>query len=277
MKVVKQLIDYHTHSRRCGHAEGTVQDYVRAAVDRGLCEIGISDHFPMQVLGFSGGDVCSMPPEQLSCYISEVRQSRRRWGSEIEVRLGTEVDYVPRMQSTIDTIAGMKHWDYIIGSVHFIGEVDITHPKNEEFFESRNIMDIYTEYFDLVRMMVCSGSFDVIGHIDAVKKMGCVPSGDHTDQLVKLYGEMARLLASHDQVVEINTGGLRAPVGEWYPSPDLLRRLCEAGVRLTVGSDAHAPAEVGQDVDQVIRTLKHMGVGSIVGFRRRRPYEIALQ
>ena len=40
-------IDYHTHHYRCGHAQGNIEDYIKAALNKGLTEIGISDHAPI--------------------------------------------------------------------------------------------------------------------------------------------------------------------------------------------------------------------------------------
>lgn len=38
--------NYHTHTARCGHAEGTDEEYVLAAIERGFDELGFSDHVP---------------------------------------------------------------------------------------------------------------------------------------------------------------------------------------------------------------------------------------
>ena len=45
-----RLWDYHTHTFLCNHATGTIEGYVKAAIDKNLVEIGISDHFPMNLL-----------------------------------------------------------------------------------------------------------------------------------------------------------------------------------------------------------------------------------
>ena len=37
-----QLMDYHSHHWRCGHAKGDIEDYIKAAIDAGLAEIGIA-------------------------------------------------------------------------------------------------------------------------------------------------------------------------------------------------------------------------------------------
>ena len=36
--------NYHTHTARCGHAIGTDEEYVQAAIQAGLKTLGFSDH-----------------------------------------------------------------------------------------------------------------------------------------------------------------------------------------------------------------------------------------
>ena len=38
--------DMHTHHSRCGHAVGSIKDYVEEAINLGLQIIGVSDHSP---------------------------------------------------------------------------------------------------------------------------------------------------------------------------------------------------------------------------------------
>jgi len=270
------MIDYHTHTWRCRHAEGEVDDYVRSGIERGLKEIGMSDHFPMDLLGFPPEDICSMPAGEISSYAREVQQARITYHGQISVRMGIEVDYVPGGEKAITSLLDMEDWDYTIGSVHFLNNTDVTHAKNVDYFSDRSIMDIYSDYFDLVRDMVISGIFSVIGHVDVVKKHGHVPDAASTAALHELYIELARLFARCDQVVEVNTAGLRAPVGEMYPAPALLGELVRWDVPVTIGSDAHAPHEVGCRVGEVVDLLKTLGMEKVVGFSSGKPHEIPL-
>ena len=55
-------------------------------------------------------------------------------------------------------------------------------------------------------------------------------------------------VAESGVVIEINTAGLYKDVEEIYPAPLFLQLAFEAGVPLTINSDAHAPEEVGASV-----------------------------
>ena len=41
-----EIINFHTHTYRCHHASGTVEEYLKSAADAGIKVIGISDHAP---------------------------------------------------------------------------------------------------------------------------------------------------------------------------------------------------------------------------------------
>ena len=40
------IANYHTHTYRCGHAEGSERDYAEKAAKAGLRILGIADHTP---------------------------------------------------------------------------------------------------------------------------------------------------------------------------------------------------------------------------------------
>ena len=40
------IANYHTHTPRCRHAQGTEEEYAQAAVNAGMEILGFSDHTP---------------------------------------------------------------------------------------------------------------------------------------------------------------------------------------------------------------------------------------
>jgi histidinol-phosphatase (PHP family) len=76
--------------------------------------------------------------------------------------------------------------------------------------------------------------------------------------------------------VEVNTAGLRKPIGEIYPSLPLLQACRRRGVPATYGSDAHAPGEVGHGAQAARELLALAGYDSLVVFRGRVAHEVAL-
>jgi histidinol-phosphatase (PHP family) len=59
--------------------------------------------------------------------------------------------------------------------------------------------------------------------------------------------------------IELNTSGLRKPVGEIYPSPLIVVMARERGIAICFGSDAHSPEEVGDGFDAALKLAHEAG------------------
>ena len=261
-----ELVDYHIHTARCGHASGEMAAYVERAVRAGLPEMGFSDHIFMYWLPPERRDpVLAMPEDQFGQYVEDVYRLRRQY-PQINIRLSVEADYIPGHQRTLAEILTRYPWDYVLGSVHFIDEWGIDDARYVATYAQWDIDELYERYFDLVCRGAESGYFDTVAHLDLVKKFGHCPSRDPAD----LYARVARRLAAADVAVEVNTAGLRKPIGELYPHLDLLMACRRAGVPATLGSDAHKAEEVAADYSLAIAHLKAAGYERVVSYEERR-------
>lgn len=233
--------DYHTHHHRCGHATGHIEDYVRAALDLGMEEIGISDHAPIY---WRDGDHAlpgtAMPRSELAGYVEEVLDVRDRYAGRISVKLGLEADYAPGFEDVYREVLSRYPFDYVIGSVHYCRDLHIYYRQRWE--ETEDPAAVYADYFALIRDSAHCGLFDVLGHITGLMIYGPRPSPEF---LEREFEETARAIAASGVAIEVNTSGLRKGGPEPFPAGDLLRRCIAAGVPVTFGSDAHLPSEVG--------------------------------
>jgi histidinol-phosphatase (PHP family) len=256
------MIDYHVHTKLCGHATGEMVDYVREAIRGELEEIGFSDHLPMK-----GGkeDNLTMTLDELPNYVGEVMSLRKSF-PEIQIKLGIEVDYVPGNESYIKDILTGYSFDYVIGSVHYIGTWAFDHPRKLEEWDRKEVDLVYKEYFELLRKSARTSLFDIIGHCDLVKKFGHRPSTGLSKEL----NDTAQVFKEHKVALEINTSGLRKPVNEIYPSYEILRLCQKYGIPIVFGSDAHAPGDVGRDFDKAISLAKQAGYKEFVTFESRK-------
>ena len=80
---------------------------------------------------------------------------------------------------------------------------------------------------------------------------------------------MADAIAESGVAVEVSTAGLRKPVGELYPHPDLLAACRKRGVPVTLASDAHSPQLVGRDFDRAVQLLRSVGYDTVTIFEQR--------
>lgn len=260
------------HTPRCNHATGSVCDYAAAAVQAGLKEIGISDHSPMPG-GFD--KAWRMQRSELAGYLEEIEEARGIFSGRLEIRTGLEADFYPGCEAYLEEMLGAHDWDYVIGSVHYIGEWAFDNPDCMETWSSRSIDDAYCDYFDLLAASAATGMFDIIGHPDLIKKFGHRPSPE-SGQLRAAEERMLQAVLKANTTLEISSAGLRKPVGEIYPHARIVARAAELGIPFAFGSDAHAPGEVAHAMDACLTMLENNGIGEIAGFRQRERQMIPL-
>lgn len=260
-------VDYHIHTRLCGHAEGELEEYVSQARARGLEEMGFSDHLPLYHLEAGDGRRrrYAMDLDELDGYVREVERLAAGARAPV-IRLGIEADYIPGREADLERLLRAYPFDYVIGSVHFIDDWAFDDPLYVEEYSRRDLDRLYERYFGLVAGAAATGLFDIIGHVDLIKKFGFFPAGD----LEGLYAGTAVLLARAGVAVEVSTAGLRKPVGEIYPGKRLLSHCRQAGVPVTLGSDAHAPRQVAMDYAQALDLLAAVGYDQVAVFRQRK-------
>jgi histidinol-phosphatase (PHP family) len=265
------VIDLHVHTARCGHASGEVPDYVSAARQRGLDAICFTDHLPMpsaypQHYTMKAGEL----PAYVADVLSAAEDSRAEGGPE--VLLGIEADWLPDDILHVPEMIAPYDFDVVLGSVHFLGDWAFDDPDLVARYDAWQPDALWARYFEEIAYAAASGMFDVIAHPDLVKKFGSRPTVDPRHW----YEQTALALADSGCAIEVNTGGLRKPVHEIYPALDLLKACRRRGVPATMGSDAHAPGEVGEGLDLARELLMEAGYDSVVCFRRRIASEVRL-
>jgi histidinol-phosphatase (PHP family) len=268
------LTDYHLHLRP-DEAETTferyfttenVERYRAAATAAGIEELGVSEH----VYRFRQSlDLWRHPlwvenaTDDLDAYCEFVRST--------SLRLGVECDYVPGAEERTAELLEARDFDYVVGSVHFVGEGDaaVDHDGFDVWEGGGDAEEIWTRYFEGFGRCARSGLFDILAHADLVKVWGRdrpLPEGD----LRRFYEPAVEAIVEGGSAVELSTAGLRKPVGELYPARAFAELIVEAGVPFALSSDAHLPEQVGFEYEQGIASLDDLGVGEIAVFEGRR-------
>ena len=273
----------HTHTSFCD-GEDDVETMCRSAFERGLLAIGFSAHAP---LGKAGMDTFwHMKDERLGQYVEEVRAARRRWEGKIAVYLGLEVDYIKGLSSALDGDITELGLDYIIGSVHYIvpshgkpwaGLFTVDEPLEEMEKNARASLGgigeaLMNAYWDAVLEMVNIGGFDIVGHLDLVKKNNGKAGwfSEESDSYTQRVEEVVRAIASAGLVVEVNTGGMnRGYLRETFPSPAILRVLRRHNVPVMISADAHRAGDIDGHYREAGRFLRDAGYAGHVVFEGR--------
>jgi len=258
--------DYHMHTPRCNHAIGSAQEYADAAMHMGLQEIGMSDHSPMPD---DYDKAWRMDHAEMPDYLAEVERVRDTCAGRLNVRIGLEADFHPGTESYVKAMIASYEWDYVIGSVHYIGDWGFDNPDTINIWEQWDIEDAYCAYFDLVTRSAETCMFDIIGHPDLIKKFGHRPP-EHSARIFNAEERMLQAVLASGAALEISSAGLRKPVGEIYPHKHIVKRAAALGIPFAFGSDAHSPTEVGHGMNACLSLLTAFGVREIASFKARK-------
>ncbi|MEK3772103.1 histidinol-phosphatase HisJ [Paenibacillus sp. FSL R5-0887] len=265
-------IDYHTHHERCGHAVGKLEEYVQRGIELGLQQLGLSDHLPLiHVDPASYYPEMAMPMAELPRYVEECLTLKERYRGVIDLRVGLEADYIEGYEEQIREILSPYPWDYLIGSVHFLGEWDITDHRQVHGWEGKDALQVYRLYYDAVKKSALSGLYDIIGHMDVIKRFGYGPqTPEGTAEVRALELETLKVIADSGIAMELNASGLTKPCAEMFPAEHLLQEALKLGIPLTLGSDAHDPAKLGDGLQEARSMLWQTGFRELAVFEGRR-------
>ena len=265
------LTDYHLHLRpdeadtppERYFTAANVERYREAAQAAGIAELGVSEH----VYRFQ---------QALSLWRHPfwVEQARDDLGAYCEfargagLRVGIECDFVPGAEDRTAGLLDAHGFDYVVGSVHFIGERAVDHEGWDVWEGSGDADDVWRRYFEQLAECARSGLFDVLAHPDLVKVWGRGRPAPRRDP--RFYYEPAiEAIAESGIAVEVSTAGLRKPIGEIYPAPAFAEMCVEAGAAFALSSDAHLPEQVGFAYEQAVEFFTRLGVEEICVFEQR--------
>ncbi|WP_457596967.1 histidinol-phosphatase [Hydrogenimonas sp.] len=251
------IVDLHNHTRRCNHAEGSLDDYIQKAIEAGIDIFGFSDHAPMDF-----DPKYRMGYHEMAAYEAEVREAAERYRGRIDIRLGYEVDWLP---GYMDERVLNADVDYLIGSVHFIDKWGFDNPEFIGHYEEADIDTIWRDYFDLVEAMAASKLFQIVGHFDLIKVFKFLPKTD----IRELAEGALDAIAHSDMVLELNAAGYRKPIGEPYPGRGVLEMAYQRRIPITFGSDAHKPEQVGFKQKELYRMAREVGYTRAAHFRAK--------
>jgi histidinol-phosphatase (PHP family) len=265
------LTDYHVHLRPDDPDAGAdshftrenVERYIEAARAGGIEELGVSEH----VHRFTEAlDVWDHPfwrenaRDDLTAYCEFVAST--------PLRLGIEMDHVPGREERIANLLDRHRFDYVVGSVHFLGDGAVDYDVWDVWRHDSDPDRVWRRYFETVGEAAGSGLFDILAHPDLVKYWGEARPLPERD--VRFHYEPAvEAIAESGIAVEVSTAGLRKPVAELYPAGAFAEMCVDAGASFALSSDAHVPEHVGYEYQSAVRTMRAWGIEEIAVFEAR--------
>ena len=249
--------DYHMHSTY-SDGKSSPEDYIAPAIAAGLSEIGFSEHLTL----FKDLEDWNMNPINITPYIDHL-ENLRNASKKIKIKTGLEVDFFAGKEEEIRAFLKPLPLDYIIGSVHYLGEKTVD--LGPEFYEGKSIDKLFEAYFESVCTAVASNLFNIIGHCDLIRIYGYKPASDQE----QLYRKLAQTMKRHNVAFEVNTNGRNRPLADFYPDRKFLHVFKEEDVPVCVNSDAHMPSRVGQYFDEAYELLRYVGYTEMAVFDKK--------
>ncbi|TDO02763.1 histidinol-phosphatase HisJ family protein [Sunxiuqinia elliptica] len=250
------LVDYHMHSI-LSDGKQTYEEMIKKAIEIGLEEVGFSDHVCLKTVEWA------VSPIDIPVMTEQILELREKYQDQITVRYGIEMDYFPGKEKEIQEIISQLPLDYVIGSVHFIGDWNFDTDKS--LYGKWSNDELYHIYYELIQQAAKSGLFDTIGHLDIIKKFRVYPENDQS-QLIE---DTLKVIKQNGLVVELNTGGLDRPCAELTPSPEIVEQCYFHHIPMTISSDAHSTAQLARHYETALNLMKKIGFEEIVTFENR--------
>lgn len=256
------LVDLHSHTTFSDGHSSHLEMY-NAARERGIAIYGITDHLCFHENVWT-------TPKQRFPEMREIFAKLKGLNGSTKLLFGMEVDYVPGCEPDVVSLKKENQWDYIIGSVHYIGSWNID--SNADDWVDKDVDETYREYYNLLEQMVESRLYNIVGHLDLPKKYGYYSSIDFTEKIEAI----GRKIKAADMAYEINTAGRIKVCNAIYPERGIVEQLFRLDVDVTLGSDAHHKDNVAQYFDEAVAMLKEVGYTRICYFEQGRKKFVSL-
>ena len=277
------MFDYHIHPDYSIDAEPfSIADYCVKALRIGLKEICFTTHCEFDPIRKDfdwfvrcNGEIVPMHPNTwMDMYFADITRCAGIYGPQgLIVKAGLEAGFDMGLDKYIEKVLSRYPFDFVIGSVHCLDHIAISSEKESPgYFQGATLQEAADKYFNTLGEAVASGMFDVIGHLDIYRRHGTEFFGKETVSAYKEHLDgILQLMLKNSTGIEINTSAARHYRGAFYPAESILVRAVEKGVKLfTIGSDCHRISELGQGINQAMKTAKKLGINFSV-FKKRKP------
>lgn len=259
-------IDLHTHTNFSSDSKTDMEDHVRAAIERNVTHLAITDH-----VEFSLKDPSKDQIPDTNTYFASIEKMQQRYGDQIQVLKGAEIGMQTMALDRFRNHVKSASFDFIIGSIHVVdGRNMYTRADGTE----KDPLEVVKDYF--FNYCQCAHALDeycVLGHLDLFFRYRPYVRDLQYSSYSKYVDELLRIVIAKDRGIELNLAG-RYSYGMhgFNPSTAVLARYKELGGRiLTIGSDAHRVANIALMYDDAIYELRKLGYNEICTFQRMSP------
>lgn len=269
------LYDSHMHTAFSGDSEADAVDMIMAAKAKGLSGVTITDH-----LDYDFPEEPNIFLLDLPDYYAKISDLSKKYSEDgFEVLKGIELGLQPSCIAKNKEVISGYDFDFCIGSTHLVQGQDPYYPK---FWTERDMISTCQIYYEeiLQNILGCL-DVDAVGHLDYAFRYAPVLDKTEIEDTYTRYSdvvdEILNVIIKNDIALEVNTGSFRSGLKYPNPGPLIVRRYRELGGRLiTLGADAHKPADIAAHFEEMADYLKQCGFKSYYVYKKHIPVEIDL-
>ncbi len=265
-----QHFSLHTHTQGFD-GQNTVLEMTQQAQHIGFTKLGISNHFivhpnvkkSVMYRYAQRGGYAAIYSENFNEAIVKFQNHYAQIDAVQEetgfsLLKGMEVDFfdTPEWHKGFERALKILKPDYVIGSAHFV-------TQGEELLNTHDVAKtkgaeqdaLLRQYWENVRKAAQSGYFDLMAHLDLLKKKDLGVADKWIDQEM----QTVETLHSCGQTAEINTSALDYK-SDPFPEMRMLKMLAEKGVPVILSDDAHKAEQLGWYYGTAFRIAQKAGL-----------------
>jgi histidinol-phosphatase (PHP family) len=248
------ISNYHTHTALCGHATGMSADYIKVAIQKGLQEIGMSDHGPIPRSFMTPKEyVDNWLERQMDyqmfkeVYLPDVNQAIKDYSHLIKIRKGLEIEYIKGHDEYYQLL--LQDVDYLLLGVHYFHTPSGFYNTYEPMDKTKAL-----DYASTIEAALATGFFKVLVHPDLFLASYLSDNGiyEFDETALQVTKRIITSAIKNSVALEINAGGIRKQsvykegcLDFKYPRYDFWNVVKDfKDVCIVIGSDAHQPHEI---------------------------------
>lgn len=226
--------NYHTHTTRCNHAEGSDEEMVLAAIDGGFSVLGFADHVPWPYQKPGHVSRIRMTMDDLPGYVASISALRERYADRIAIHTGVESEYYPRYADHLRRLHDSGLY-LILGHHYYDSDEDNTWVGQPAAAE-----DDFRRYGDMVAKAIGTGLFTYVAHPDLFMKRRCgLPFTAGCREAAVCICQAAKEAGIPIEYNLIRYAENDTALG--YPCADFWQIAKQYGNDVVLGVDVHAP------------------------------------
>lgn len=268
----QRKMDLHVHTDNSPDGNHSAMFICERAEFDGLRAIALTDHCEVDTFKEEHYD------KRVQQAFFEVSKAQSAFCGKVLVLRGIEIGQPHYNAELANTILATRAYDEVIASVHNLrGQEDFYFMES---FDEKSVRALLCEYFDEILHMVEWGNFDVLAHLTYPLRYFYAKSGisvslaDYQTQV----DEILKLTAEKGKALEINTAGLRQPIGKLSPEAETVCRFRALGGEfVTYGSDAHYAEDIGKGMEEAFDVMRQAGFRELTLFQRRTPLQLPIE